>query len=111
MPRSHRRPSRATAQPVAHPTVHPAAVAAGLALLAALAPAAALANSPLLDSVKRNPQRARAICAELKDLNAKGVSYTSPQAVAQVGAQQGLNTTDAEILSTYVVGLYCPEVR
>jgi len=107
MPRSHRRPLRATAQPV----VHPIAMAAGLALLAALAPAAALANSPLLDSVKRNPQRARAICAELKDLNAKGVSYTSPQAVAQVGAQQGLNTIDAEILSTYVVGLYCPDVR
>jgi hypothetical protein len=31
--------------------------------------------------------------------------------VAQVGARQGLNTTDAEILSTYVVGLYCPDVR
>jgi len=107
MPRSHRRPPRATAHPIAQPI----ALAAGLALLAALAPAAALANSPLLDSVKRNPQRARAICAELKDLNAKGVSYTSPQAVAQVGAQQGLNTTDAEILSTYVVGLYCPDVR
>ena len=107
MPRSHRRPPRATAHLIAQPI----ALAAGLALLTALAPAAALANSPLLDSVKRNPQRARAICAELKDLNAKGVSYTSPQAVAQVGAQQGLNTTDAELLSTYVVGLYCPDVR
>ena len=80
-------------------------------LLAAVAGGPALANSPLLDSVKRNPQRARAICSELKELNAKGLSYTSPQAVAQVGAQQGLNNTDAEILSTYVVGLYCPDVR
>ena len=100
-------------QPPRHPA-QPAwallAPALGM-LLAALAAEPALANSPLLDSVKRNPQRARAICAELKDLNAKGVSYTSPQAVAQVGAQQGLNTTDAEILSTYVVGLYCPDVR
>jgi hypothetical protein len=80
-------------------------------LLAALGTEPALANSPLLDSVKRNPQRARAICTELKALNARGLSYTSPQAVAQVGAQQGLNSTDAEILSTYVVGLYCPDVR
>jgi hypothetical protein len=28
-----------------------------------------------------------------------------------VGAKQRLNNTDAEILSTYVVGLYCPDVR
>ncbi len=84
--------------------------ALGAALLA-LTPVAALANSPLLDSVKRNPQRARDICTELKALNAQGISYTSPKAVAQVGARQGLNNTDAEILSTYVVGLYCPDVR
>ncbi len=100
-------------QPPRHPA-QPAwallAPALGM-LLAALAGGPALANSPLLDSVKRNPQRARAICTELKELNAKGLSYTSPQAVAQVGAQQGLNSTDAEILSTYVVGLYCPDVR
>jgi hypothetical protein len=89
---------------------HPLPMALATALLA-LAPAAALANSPLLDSVKRNPQRARDICAELKVLNAQGISYTSPKAVAQVGAKQGLNSTDAEILSTYVVGLYCPDVR
>ena len=79
-----------------------------LALIAALP---AQANSPLLESVKNNPQRAKALCAELKSLNAQGLSYTSPQAVAQIAARQGLNTTDAEILSTYVVGLYCPDVR
>ena len=89
-----------------------AALAAALGVVVAgLAADPALANSPLLDSVKRNPQRARDICAELKGLNAQGLSYTSPQAVAQVGAKQGLNNTDAEILSTYVVGLYCPDVR
>ena len=84
----------------------------GLAIVFALIAALpAQANSPLLDSVKKNPQRAQALCAELKALNAQGISYTSPKAVAQVGARQGLNTTDAEILSTYVVGLYCPDVR
>ena len=94
----------------AQPALAPLAAALGM-LLAGLTAGPALANSPLLDSVKRNPQRARAICAELKELNAQGISYTSPQAVAQVGAKQGLSKTDAEILSTYVVGLYCPDVR
>ncbi|QCH14174.1 hypothetical protein CB0101_03890 [Synechococcus sp. CB0101] len=83
---------------------------AGLALALGLA-MPALANSPLLESVKNNPQRAKALCSELKALNAKGLSYTSPQAVAQIAARQGLSNTDAEILSTYVVGLYCPDVR
>ena len=76
-----------------------------------LATAPALANSPLLESVKNNPQRAKTLCAELKALNAQGLSYTSPQAVAQIAARQGLSNTDAEILSTYVVGLHCPDVR
>ena len=85
----------------------------------ALAGAAALAlvalpvgaQSALLESVKQNPQRARALCSELKALNAQGLSYTSAQAVAQLASSQGLSPTDAEILSTYVVGLYCPDVR
>ena len=84
-------------------------VAALLSLPVATLPA--LANSPLLDTVKRNPQRARDLCAELKTLNSQGLSYTSPQAVTQVASRQGLSNTDAEILSTYVVGLYCPDVR
>jgi hypothetical protein len=28
-----------------------------------------------------------------------------------VAQRQGLSTTDAEILTTYVVGLHCPDVR
>ncbi|MFM7313320.1 MAG: hypothetical protein ACKO0M_09165 [Cyanobium sp.] len=71
----------------------------------------AAAQSALLESVKQNPQRAKALCAELKDLNAQGLSYTSGQAVAQIASRQGLSPTDAEILSTYVVGLHCPDVR
>ena len=87
----------------------------GLSLAAAtlwfIQAAPALADSALLESVKQNPQKAKALCAELQGLNAKGVSYNSPEATALVAKQQGLNTTDAEILSTYVVGLYCPKVR
>jgi len=73
--------------------------------------APALADSALLESVKQNPQKAKALCGELQALNAKGISYNSPEATALVAKQQGLNATDAEILSTYVVGLYCPKVR
>ncbi|MFZ9849680.1 MAG: hypothetical protein ACO3EF_03795 [Vulcanococcus sp.] len=90
--------------------LRPVLLAAAL-LAAATATAPARAQSTLLDSVKQNPQRAKALCTELKTLNAQGLSYTSPQAVAQVAAREGLSATDAEILSTYVVGLYCPDVR
>ncbi|MFM7652119.1 MAG: hypothetical protein ACKO5M_04210 [Vulcanococcus sp.] len=79
--------------------------------LSCLAPSPASAQSALLESVKQNPQRAKALCSELKGLNAQGLSYTSRQAVAQIASRQGLSPTDAEILSTYVVGLYCPDVR
>ena len=54
---------------------------------------------------------AGAICAELRSLNAQGITSTTPQAVNRIAAMQGLNTTDAEILTTYVVGLHCPDVR
>lgn len=69
------------------------------------------ANSGLLESVKKNPQKAKALCSELRAINAQGLSYNSPQAVAQIARQQDLSNTDAEILSTYVVGLYCPDIR
>jgi len=78
-------------------------------LLANQAPAQA--GSALLDRVKQNPKVAGAICAELRSLNAQGITSTTPQAVNRIAAMQGLNATDAEILTTYVVGLHCPDVR
>ena len=44
-------------------------------------------------------------------MNAAGLSSTSSQAVATIAQQQKLSTTDAEVLTTYVVGIYCPDVR
>lgn len=81
-----------------------------LPLLASLA-LPVRAGSPLLETVKQNPQIARNLCGELRDLNKQGITSTSPQAVGLVAKRQGLNATDAEILTTYVVGLYCPDVR
>ena len=69
------------------------------------------APSPLLESVKQNPQLAKRICADLRQLNSRGVSSNSPEAIAMVAQSQGLSSTDAEILTTYVVGLHCPDVR
>ena len=69
------------------------------------------AQSALLESVKQNPARAKALCQQLRQLNAQGISSTSPQAVGLVAQQQNLSSVDAEVLTTYVVGLYCPDVR
>lgn len=77
----------------------------------ALAAGPAWAQSPLLDSVKNNPAKAKALCSQLRELNGKGITSTSPQAVALVAQQQNLSPMDAEVLNTYVVGLYCPDVR
>lgn len=100
----------------AHPgTGHPlaACLAAGvLSLGLVLMPMApAEAASALLESVKQNPKLAKQLCAEFKQLNAQGQSATSPQSLARVASSQGLSTMDAEVLTTYVIGLYCPDVR
>ncbi|MCP9771859.1 hypothetical protein KBY66_04350 [Synechococcus sp. Tobar12-5m-g] len=73
--------------------------------------ATAMAASPLLESVKQNPQLAKSLCNELRQLNSQGVRSTSPQAIDMVAKRQNISPTDAEIVTTYVVGLHCPDVR
>ena len=68
-------------------------------------------QSPLLDAVKQNPGRGQTLCKQLRQLNAEGVSFTAARVTAMVSAQQGLSQADSEVLLTYVVGLYCPDVR
>lgn len=68
-------------------------------------------QSTLLESVKRNPKEAKALCRQFKALNAKGKSALSSQAIGNLASQRNLSTTDAEILATYVIGLHCPDVR
>lgn len=84
--------------------------AAGTALLLGLTPTGQ-AQSAILESVKRNPDEAKALCQQLRQLNAQGISATSRQAVNLVAAQRNLSPMDAEVLTTYVVGLHCPDVR
>jgi hypothetical protein len=88
----------------------PGLLALGLAMVPLLLlprPAAA----GMLDTVKQNPALARSLCEQFKQLNASGQSATSKESIARVAASQGLSTLDAEVLTTYVIGLHCPDVR
>lgn len=69
------------------------------------------AASALLEQVRNNPALARSYCARFSQLNTEGVSATSKQSIDDVAAKQGLSAVDAEVLITYVIGLYCPDVR
>jgi hypothetical protein len=73
--------------------------------------AGAQAQSQLLESVKQNPALAKQLCAELRQMNGSGIASTSNQAIQTIAKQRQLNFSDAEVLTTYVVGLYCPDVR
>ena len=69
------------------------------------------ATAGMLDTVKQNPALARSLCEQFKQLNASGQSATSKESIARVAASQGLSSIDAEVLTTYVIGLHCPDVR
>ncbi len=68
-------------------------------------------QSTLLESVKSNQKAAIAMCSEFKELNKKGISASSDIAITQISSSRNLSKIDAEILSTYVIGLNCPDVR
>ena len=69
----------------------------------------AMAQSRLLDGVKRNPEEAKSICKSFRDLNKENVSASSPKSIQKISIQKNISEDDAEILSMYVRGLYCPE--
>ncbi len=69
----------------------------------------AIAQSRLLESVKRNPDEAKSLCQSFNLLNKKNISAGSPQSIQNISVQKNINSVDAEILSMYVRGLYCPE--
>ena len=71
----------------------------------------AFAQSTLLENVKNNPKEAQGLCKQFRDLNSKGISASSQEAIQQISTQKNLSTTDAEILSIYVIGLNCPDVN
>ncbi|WP_320664209.1 hypothetical protein [Prochlorococcus sp. MIT 1223] len=68
------------------------------------------AQSTLLESVKRNPKEAIALCSKFKALNAKGISASSKESILSISRKRNLSSIDAEIISMYVRGLHCPDV-
>ena len=68
------------------------------------------AQSNLLESVKKNPKNAIEICNKFKELNKKGISASSDEAVNYVLKKNNLSPVNAEILSIYVIGIHCPNV-
>ena len=79
--------------------------------LALLSAAPAAAESELLNSVKRNPSEASALCSSFRRLNSNGQSAYSAETTRMIATKRNLSTTDAEVLITYVVGMTCPDVR
>ena len=69
----------------------------------------AMAQSRLLESVKRNPDEAKSMCKSFMRLNEENVSASSLKSIQKISTQKNISENDAEILSMYVRGLYCPE--
>ena len=69
-----------------------------------------LSQSNLLESVKKNPGEAKNICNKFREFNSKGISASSDKAIEYVSKKNKLTPVDAEILSVYVIGLYCPDI-
>ena len=69
-----------------------------------------LAQSNLLEGVKRNPKEAIVLCKQFRSLNVRGISAGSKQSIQEISRKRNISVVDAEILSTYVRGLHCPDV-
>ena len=69
------------------------------------------AESDLLNSVKRNPEKAKAMCRSFRGMSQDGKSPFSKETTSMVAKNQNLSFQDAEILVTYVVGMHCSDVR
>ena len=69
----------------------------------------AMAQSRLLEDVKRNPDEAKSICQNFRELNKKNISAASQKSIQKISNNKNISEVDAEILSMYVRGLYCPE--
>ena len=68
------------------------------------------AQSNLLESVKKNPKNAIQMCNKFKELNKRGISASSDEAINYVLKKNNLSPVNAEILSIYVIGIHCPNV-
>ena len=70
---------------------------------------AAMAQSRLLEGVKKKPDEAQSICQSFRELNKKNISVFSPESIQKISTEKNISLVDAEVLSMYVRGLYCSE--
>ena len=68
-----------------------------------------MAQSRLLEGVKRNPDEAKTICESFRKLNKEKISAASKKSIQTISIKKNISEVDAEILSMYVRGLHCPE--
>ena len=68
-----------------------------------------MAQSRLLEGVKRNPDEAKSICESFRELNKENISASSKKSIQKISIKKNISEVDAEILSMYVRGLHCPE--
>ena len=68
-----------------------------------------MAQSRLLEGVKRNPDEAKSMCESFRELNKENISAGSQKSIQKISIQKNISEVDAQILSMYVRGLYCPE--
>ena len=68
-------------------------------------------QSKLLENVKANPKEAKNLCKKFEALNAQGIKTSSKEVIEEISQNKNLTPTDAEILSIYVIAMYCPQVK
>ena len=64
-----------------------------------------MAQSRLLEGVKRNPDEAKSICESFRKLNKENTSAGSQKSIQKISIQKNISEGDAEILSMYVLSL------
>ena len=68
-------------------------------------------QSKLFENVKANPEEAKALCKKFEAYNAKGVKTSSEEVIEEISRNKNLTPTNAEILSIYVIAMYCPQIK
>ena len=68
-------------------------------------------QSKLLENVKANPEEAKALCKKFEAYNTKGVKTSSEEVIEEISRNKNLTPTNAEILSIYVIAMYCPQIK
>tara|TARA_B100000700_G_scaffold284549_1_gene337873 strand:- start:90 stop:359 length:270 start_codon:yes stop_codon:yes gene_type:complete len=69
----------------------------------------AMAQSRLLEGVKRNPEEAKSICESFRELNKENISFRSQKSIQKISIQKNISESDAEVLSMYVRAFHCSE--